>query len=50
MDYTSKQTRLQRILGIVRESRQSILSFPVDPDIYRELKKYLLRPAHRGGR
>ncbi len=50
MDYTSKQTRLQRILGIVRESRQSILSFPVDPHIYRELKKYLLRPARQEAR
>ena len=50
MYHTTIQKRIQRILVLVRESRQSIRSFPVDPDIYRELKKSLLPPAHRGGR
>lgn len=50
MYYTTNSNHIQRILTIVREGRNSLQSFEIDRNSYREFKKNFLRKKHRGGR
>jgi hypothetical protein len=48
-----QDTRLKSQCGMfntVRDGRRIMASFPTDPEIYRALKRALLRPLTRGGR